>query len=303
MSSMTRKSMLVAALAVAAVLACASVALAAHSSPPPYPTWGTISLLPGNSGQPSPHGAYTTTTVKCVVCHAVHNAAVGGDILLQTTASDACNYCHVNTLSSYTQVYNSNPAYYSTGGDLANAHNSYGSPEQGVTCARCHQVHAATNAMTYSTYLSSKLLKGPKTAAGADPVAGPVLASDTNTWTAMTKWCAGCHYGEAGTYNYYSTAYNDATHIMTTATANYANPAASISATRVAFGNSNYCSSCHGGGFGTSNWPHYVAGAQRFLLQADGATGTVTGAALARQDGVCLRCHKNGAADGTGIRF
>ena len=41
-----------------------------------YMDWSTG--LGTNAGDNSPHGNYTTTTVKCVVCHAVHYAAPGG---------------------------------------------------------------------------------------------------------------------------------------------------------------------------------------------------------------------------------
>ncbi|MHB9003613.1 MAG: hypothetical protein ACYC6C_06055, partial [Coriobacteriia bacterium] len=43
----------------------------------------------------SPHGGYTTATTKCKVCHAVHEAQMGGEVLLRSTIADACNYCHV----------------------------------------------------------------------------------------------------------------------------------------------------------------------------------------------------------------
>jgi hypothetical protein len=69
-----------------------------------YKNWNTT--LGTNAGDNSPHGNYTTTTVKCVVCHAVHYAAPGNDsrtgassgqhadTLLRMKASDACVYCH-----------------------------------------------------------------------------------------------------------------------------------------------------------------------------------------------------------------
>jgi len=42
----------------------------------------------------SPHGNYTTTTVKCGVCHSVHGAAANGTLLLSSSVSGSCALCH-----------------------------------------------------------------------------------------------------------------------------------------------------------------------------------------------------------------
>ncbi len=42
-----------------------------------------------------PHGNYTTTTIKCAVCHSVHGADAAGTLLLNgTSVGNSCNYCH-----------------------------------------------------------------------------------------------------------------------------------------------------------------------------------------------------------------
>lgn len=293
--------------AVAALLLFATTALAkAPNAGPAYIPWSSVATLPGNP--PSPHGGYSTSTVKCGVCHSVHQAqAPDSEILLASSVADACIYCHVGGAGGYTQVYGGNPANYS-GTDLPNAHNYFpGVPsgqDPGVSCATCHQVHASDAQMTDNAYLTTKLLRGDKTysawpSPNYDPVAQAPLSTDDSR-TALTKWCAGCHFTKGGAYTYYSDGYNQSSHIMTTATATYSNPVANYTG-QVAWLNSTYCSSCHASDFQTANWPHMTQG-NRFLTSADGATGTPTGATNSQQDGVCLRCHKQGLA-GVGLTF
>ncbi len=269
-----------------------------------YMDWATVAGLPGQGT--SPHGGYSTTTAKCGVCHAVHSASAAGDMLLPSPVNDACTYCHVDTLSSYTQVYNSDPNNYNVA-DLPNAHNSYQvlGVEQGVLCSQCHQVHAADSQMTSNAYLTTKLLRGGKTYTAGTPnydvVAREPKSTDTSN-TALTKWCTSCHPASLGGYTYYGGGYNGQSHVMTTATANFqaANPSSTY-AGRVAWINSNQCSSCHASGFGTAAWPHFTSG-NRFLVVADGATGTVNPATNTEADGVCIRCHRQGL-NGVGKDF
>ena len=275
----------------------------------PYTLWSDVATMPGQGS--SPHGGYATSTVKCSVCHAVHNAATVAssgafpELLLADSVAEACNYCHVGGAGGYTQVYNGDPNNYA-GTDLPNAHNSYDvlGVQQGVTCSTCHQVHGADLAMTANPYLTSKILRGAKTYSAFptpnyDPIAkAPRSTDDSNT--ALTKWCAGCHFTRAGSYTYYANGYDQQSHVMTTATAGYSNPAASFSG-KVAFKNSSYCSSCHSSQYTTAAWPHYTTGV-RFLEAAEGATATASGAVTSGQDGICLRCHRQGL-NGAGLSF
>lgn len=291
--------MVVAALAACLVVGLATPAFAEAPRPLSYVPWSDVATLPGQGT--SPHGGYATTTVKCAVCHAVHNAEAMGELLLQDTAAGACNYCHVNSASAYTQVYNSDPANY-LGADLPNAHNSFvngSGVEQGVTCSNCHQVHAASQLMTHNAYLTQKILAvglGPDytdfPSPNWDPIAQNALSTDDSS-TALTKWCAGCHFTRGGTASYYNgdpMNPNPQSHIMTTATAS-----------PIAFQNSTYCSSCHSSDFGTSEWPHYTQG-ESFLQSAANSTSTPVGAADSREDGVCIRCHRTGST-GVGVTF
>jgi hypothetical protein len=113
-------------------------------------------LWGNNSNGNSPHGNYATTTVKCVVCHAVHyaapgNAPVGGgqsaDTLLRMKASDACVYCHAT--AGY--AVNGTPVYNGWGASGPNAINGVSTAGDnnighytGTNCNECHtNVHGA----------------------------------------------------------------------------------------------------------------------------------------------------------------
>lgn len=293
-----RKALLVTALAFGLVIVLAAPAYAGG-----WVSWSDVATLPGNAGSTSPHGGYTTASVKCKVCHAVHNAtALGSELLLPSTVADACNYCHVGGAGGYTQVYAGDPNNYS-GTDYKNAHNWYESSPgnwTGVTCGKCHQVHAAAQQMTANSALTVKLLKN---FTFWDFTAGAPLSSD-DTQTAMTKWCAGCHFtlstpplgGE-----HYAVDFNLGSHIMTTTETNYSNPSATYTG-QVAWKDSTYCQSCHASDYGTAAWPHYTQGVQ-FLVEATSSVDATMPASNASQDGVCLRCHRDGSGAGAGLGF
>ena len=117
-----------------------------------YADWNTALGSNATNGN-SPHGNYTTTTVKCVVCHAVHYAAPGGapvgsgqvaDTLLRMKASDACIYCHATTGTAVngTPVYDGLGASIlapgASGGDTLTGHIT------GQNCSYCHtNVHGS----------------------------------------------------------------------------------------------------------------------------------------------------------------
>jgi hypothetical protein len=95
----------------------------------------------------TPHGNYTTTTVKCVVCHAVHYAAPGGapvgqgqaaDTLLRMRAQDSCMYCHATAGVAV----NGRPVYNGLGpaviGDGGGTIGHVTNPVGGTACSMCH---------------------------------------------------------------------------------------------------------------------------------------------------------------------
>jgi len=175
-----RKILFVAALAAMLVLAIGGSAFAAginHSGQTQFGAQGTASLIPTAvsdaniyypwitsptagagtngviAGDNSPHGNYTTTTVKCVVCHAVHYSAAGGapvgsgqtaDTLLRMKASDACVYCHATSGMSV----NGRPVYDGLGAAIlapgATGGNTTTGHITGTNCSYCHtNVHGA----------------------------------------------------------------------------------------------------------------------------------------------------------------
>lgn len=291
-----RKALLTVALSVAALLVFATPAFAG------WLDWSVVSTMPANAGSTSPHGGYTTATVKCAVCHSVHNADVlGSEMLLPGPAAEACNYCHVGGAGGYTQVYGGVTANY-VGADLDNAHNSFdiAGVEQGVTCSRCHQVHAAANQMTDNAYLTQRLLKD---FASYDWTAGAPVSTDTSG-TALTKWCAGCHFSLTPPLGgeHYANDYNFGSHIQGVANASYGNPSASYSG-RVAWKDSTQCASCHASGYGEPGaWPHMTDGI-KFLVEASSSVAATMPASVTSADGVCLRCHRDGSGNGVGLGY
>lgn len=270
-----KKLSMIFVLAIVMVLAVAGIAYAVEGD-------STYLGTPG-----SPHGGYDTNTKKCGVCHAVHHAGEFGDgfgseALLRSTKADACTYCHIDPGVSTKLVYDQVIANYS-GADLNNAHSSAG----GATCGGCHQVHAAASAMTTNALLTVKILKEITSVPLTGTAEGTILPTDGYE-DALAKWCSGCHA-------YYELEKNNASHVMTAA---------------AGFGYvaSTTCKACHAsntvsGVLDASAFPHYTDGA-RFLTSAATSNSANVGAVFAtdsQYDGVCLRCHRNGAGAGIGL--
>lgn len=137
-----------------------------------YMDWNTAAHLGTNgtvTGDNSPHGNYATTTVKCVVCHAVHYAAPGGapvgspgqtaDTLLRVKASDACVYCHATA----GMAVNGRPVYDGAGLAITDPGTTGGATKTGhitgTNCTYCHtNVHGANADHTVAS-LDGYLLK------------------------------------------------------------------------------------------------------------------------------------------------
>ncbi|MRR36450.1 hypothetical protein EG829_17615, partial [bacterium] len=111
-----KRTVLIVALATIMVLAFAGTAFAKGASPAnrsssflakgeSYVAWDKAKTQMTKAGvaaadQASVHGNYTTTTVKCQVCHSAHKASVTGDTLLQSTAAQACVPCHLGATAT-----------------------------------------------------------------------------------------------------------------------------------------------------------------------------------------------------------
>jgi hypothetical protein len=159
---------------------------------------GTNNLV---SSGVTPHGNYTTTTVKCAVCHAVHYAAPGGatvasnnqvaDTLLRMRADQSCIYCHASSSGSV----NGRPVYNGLGsaliGDGTDGHKT------GANCSFCHTtVHGVgqdTSVASLSGYLLNTMPNTNVQNTGHDTV-NMLDAIDTIDKNAHNQ---GFAYGEA----------------------------------------------------------------------------------------------------------
>jgi predicted CXXCH cytochrome family protein len=98
----------------------------------------------------TPHNDYTTSTTKCAVCHAVHKAPAGGELLLRTTVGESCVYCHIDYNLGVIQIYDGKSSLYYD--DNKKNHSRDG----GAPCSGCHSVHGAN---TYTGAIATKILK------------------------------------------------------------------------------------------------------------------------------------------------
>lgn len=289
-----KKAILVLCLGIVVVFALSSVAYA-----------GTTSgyLTPAGS----PHGAYTTSSAKCGVCHAVHKATLDGQILMRGTAADACTYCHITTEAGLIKVYNGVEANYT--GTSKSAHD-VGEATGKAACVGCHTPHGALSLVADHDYLEEKILKGAPVVTVSDLDAADV---------AVSKWCTVCHNADSnGGAPYYETSYDtnadQRSHVMGAANLVYANGAATVTS-QVAWEGSETCRSCHADGETNqasgvvktvaSSYPHFTVG-ERFLVAAGNDTNSVdaVSAADSEADGVCIRCHvEAGGAQGAGRSY
>lgn len=274
-----RKGIFVALMVVVFTLSIAGSAFAVWGNSG-YTDWKTEASPSANPAFSSPHQGYTTTTRNCGVCHAVHNAASTGQVLLGDTVGNACNYCHVSLTGAYTQVYNSITGNFQT--DFITNHSN--------SCTQCHAVHGANT--VWAGQGSNWILRWDTTSSwvgtgkGGDP-----SAETSGSQMGVSKWCAGCH-------PYFFTSHNSKSHVMTAATAAFNAPGANY-AGRVANVDSTYCMSCHNATV-ASGFPHYTSAAPRFLAQGVANAG----ATKVNNDGVCLYCHQwSSGASGVGKTF
>lgn len=290
-----------------AALTFATPALAGWGSG--FVSWADVAGTTENGSATSPHGGYSTTTIKCAVCHAVHNASSSGQVLLRSSVAEACTYCHIDLMgSAETTVYEGIMTNYTV--ETEYGHQSYDSGAQGVKCSQCHQVHAAEQFMTARAELRTKILIGAKTQDLLDPYYDPRIETapgpgDPSKDVALTKWCTRCHKpGETDEkYSYYSLYYSDVTHVMKTPGA-YAGDGDGATGLTVAWASSENCASCHSKGYKTSQWPHWSP-SKRFLVSGESSSAAskdITGTTSTSTDGVCLRCHRDGT-NGVGSSY
>lgn len=333
---MRKRALFVALIAVIMVFGMVSMAYAAATSG--YAAWTSGGVNAGTAA--TPHKDYRTTTVKCAVCHAVHKANPAGELLLDGTAGESCLYCHVDGATGLVRIYNGTRTDYTTNNQFSHGDNGSGT-SVGSRCTDCHAVHGANtiNNATVDKFIlksTAAASNGPGGVASqqAEAAAAAALAP-ADKQAQVDAFCSMCHPYAQYSYNGTITVGNYRasgivqngvfqSHVMTAATAAYANPKRSIASTRVAWIGSEHCRQCHdagevdtqssraivGAGAGyvvLASYPHYTPNYTRFLMSADSSTsafGQTTyvpagGAASTMTDGVCLKCHRGASAPAT----
>lgn len=145
-----------------------------------------------------PHGYYTATTRKCAVCHSLHDAPVGGILLLtDSTISGTCLACHDGT--GGTAPYD---AIEARGGVVLSEHSIDTAVIPGgsqnlaevLGCGDCHSVHRSGVVDPFIRDSGIALDSN-----GGLIASDCLLKSDVNTTTADAfpvygaRWCASCH--------------------------------------------------------------------------------------------------------------
>ncbi|MBW6468523.1 MAG: hypothetical protein K0B85_05115 [Coriobacteriia bacterium] len=332
---MKKRTLIVVALAVTFVLALSATAFAGafHNTEQgrnasEYVAWDGPNAVKGTVNPSSPHKGYEQTTTKCAVCHSVHFAYLGTDnerdpagardaeLLLRGTVGMSCSYCHIQTSIGVKEVYGGVQANYGTeqNDDSGYAHNWHA-----TGCNVCHAVHGAN---TYDGALTTKILqaqprgRSPQPLVTAGSAAGGIFDSAEQALTyegdrflQQVAFCASCHYQYSDdSYRAIQTrnSLNETKqHPMVMASESLAAQGASYKG-KVAWQDSTTCRSCHSAGvydetpgltgYSINNFPHYTAGAYRFLTQE------VT--AEYASDQVCLDCHRSADGElGVGIDF
>lgn len=270
------------------------------------------------------------------------NSAVT-QLLLASSVANACNYCHIQTSTGGVQIYGGDVTNYTSndwGHSTActNCHAVHGANTfQGFNKAKILRVRSdrpiqaeivgTGNAAVFPIYANSA-------AAINDG------ASTGGKYYQQMAFCSQCHHNYSDSADATianrpgRTPANFKTHAMVSPSASFdathAGPAidanggssgartaggASNIGAPVAYVGSNTCRSCHdagnvneaaAGGVSFNSFPHYTVGYPAFLKQgaAKGSIDASSQAALAEQDGSCLKCHVDtGGVAGVNVTF
>jgi predicted CXXCH cytochrome family protein len=143
-----------------------------------------------------PHSGYVSTSNKCKLCHAVHNAPAGSVLLLRgPTVAQTCLLCHDGTATRTYGPYRSLEAH---GGAVVSEH-SYeitgivpggtNNLDHDLYCSDCHSVHGAN---TVTPFITDSTRAWDL---GLDETDN-LLRRDVNGQTVAeygAQWCAACH--------------------------------------------------------------------------------------------------------------
>lgn len=110
-----------------------------------------IRTAPATSTVEPPHGAYSTDTDLCALCHSTHNATAGPGLLKGTTTIDAplCLSCHDGTSASDVL------GEFSDSSRMSRHDVPIGTEPGTLSCSSCHGVHSAEQTATVKGLLLS----------------------------------------------------------------------------------------------------------------------------------------------------
>jgi hypothetical protein len=305
-----KKTALVVALATMLVFSMSTVAMAKIAGSPAialdngFVAWSTAltatsagtdatfptGIQPDPAQAAGPHANYTTSTIKCAVCHSTHGAPVGSFLLTKATgvgagssASAVCSYCHARTATA-------------SSAKVSLVMGSSTSPHSG-RCSAVDGCHAQSpHGVGVSTYslMSSKLINVRVDTLIANAItntavtgltAADFAAASPNGFKVVTGYVCGqaaCHTqsafaistrdsqmfvnGPSGANSSFKTGHP----VMAAARATYVPPAGSAMVTgvgkAVAWVATDGCDSCHSvldAGNGNQSWfPHNVPEAE-----------------------------------------
>ena len=280
----------------------------------PYFGWDPGGANLGTLG--TPHKDYRTTTQKCQVCHAVHDAKPDGEMLLPTTVANACVYCHITTSIGGIIVYGGDPANYLSEDDFGHQY----AGGAGVACADCHSVHGS-NTIGGDQGLETKILRAGGyqsefvshiSTGGASDITDGWLPGNQDWgvggWdendVQLTAFCTRCHQNFAYTSTQTVAATGFRTHPMRLEydpddTWPPIAPDIIGKGIEVSTHSTRGCSfGCHdvsstsGVGVNVRSFPHHVPGADKMLdAQRTMTSHGHTDAVESESDDVCLVCH------------
>ncbi|MBE0476871.1 MAG: hypothetical protein IBX62_07240 [Coriobacteriia bacterium] len=308
-----------------------------NPSHPGYLDWDTASTFAGNTGT-SPHGGYSATTNKCAVCHSVHRATPGGSVLTAggpyATYAQGCVFCH-GIGATFTDVVITADAdgYISPHGTCSRCHalnpHGVGASEYVTLASKLINKNA-------DTWIAQDLAVPGKNGLDAGMFDGTGdLATGVTLGTGYL--CGNCHnqafaVNVAGTDPATPGAFSGH-RVTAVATAAYSGPSygASFTGAPVAFAHANGCTACHDALTASNDtaFPHgyvdaagaitpkTVAGssyiwltyaedalAAKTLLTKTNVPGTnLENTELLTNDGLCLKCHRDGAGAGVGLSY
>jgi hypothetical protein len=295
--------------------------------------WAVAQDPTNNTG--SPHGGYTATTNKCAVCHSVHQAVAGGSVLTAygpyATYAQGCVACHGDgtTFTDVKMTANAD-GYISPHGTCTRCHtlNPHGAG------GSIYPVLSAKLLNTVGDAAITTDLDASNNGLVADMFDGSATLSTEGLILGTGYLCGGCHNQSFAVNTPSADPASGSGHmtghrVLASATSSWdaATYGASTTQTTVAWNSAFGCDSCHNAAMsdGSSAFPHgyvdasgavspkTVAGSSYIWLTTASDSTLADAAILATtepdqpilltEDGLCLKCHRNGAGSGVGLSY